>query len=273
MKVIPPTTLNFIYVKDKKEKLSKYFDSVELLFAGKKYDFSSSNFFEFDIELEENHIFYKETISFKTKENIEISAEYLIYAYKINNIYIDIHKYAPQNVEKIESISVEILYQTIMEKFLPNTILYDNKGLLSFDSFENKYRKRIGLINIEPKKLQLINEILKIKKYENFKFKDEYSYEIIVRIPSNNDIQYSIADLDNININGLKATTQKSKNISDKQSLLKLLFEFKKDFSSFLKEKDINKIKTKLNDFNVKFKLLKMFSIEYYENISNYSNF
>ena len=145
MKVIRPTTLNFIYVRDKKEKLCKYFDSVELLFAGKKYDFSSSNFFEFDIELEENHIYYKETISFKTKTNLEISACYPIYAYKINNIYIDIHKYAPNNVEKIESISVEILYQMIMEKLLPNAILYDNKELLYFDSFDNKYRKDLVL--------------------------------------------------------------------------------------------------------------------------------
>ena len=273
MKVIRPTTLNFIYVRDKKEKLCKYFDSVELLFAGKKYDFNSSNCFEFYIELEENHIYYKETISFKTKTNLEISADYPIYAYKINNIYIDIHKYAPNNVEKIESISVEILYQTIMEKLLPNTISYDNKELLSFDTFENKYRKRIGLINIDPKKLQLINEILKIKKYENFKFIDEYSYEIIVRIPSNNDIQYSIADLDNINIDGLKTKTQKSKGISEKQSLLELLLKFKEDFFSVLKEIDIKKIKTKLNAFNSKFTLLKISAVEYYENISNYCNF
>lgn len=267
------TILNFIYVKDTKEKLCKYFDSIELIFAGKKYNFNSSNCFEIDIELEENNIYYKETLSFKTKENSEFSADYLIYAYKINNIYIDIHKYITQNTEKIKSISVEILYQSTTEKLLPNVILYDDKELLCFDSFENKYRKRIGLINIDPKKLKLINEILKINKYQNFKFEDDSSYEIIVRIPSNNEIQYSISDFDNININGLKAIKKKYKSIADKQSLLQTILSFKKDFHSFLEERDINKIKTEINSFNEKFISLKIIGMDYYENTSNYSNF
>ena len=151
--------------------------------------------------------------------------------------------------------------------------IYDRKKLLSFDSFENKYRKRIGLINIDPRKLKLINEILKIKKYENFKFDDESSYEIFIRIPPNNEIQYSIADLDNININGLKAKAQKYKSIPDKQSLLQTILSFKKDFSFFLKERDINKIKTKINVLNEKFISLKIVAMDYYENTSNYCNF
>ena len=267
------TILNFIYVKDNKEKLCKYFDSVELLYAGKKYDFNSSNRFEIDIELDQNYIYYKETLSFKTKENSEFSADYPIYVYKNNNIYVDIHKCITQNVEKIKTISAEIIYQSTMEKLLPNSILYDNKELLSFDSFENKYRKRIGLINIDPNKLILINEIFKIQKYQNFQFEDDESYEIIVRIPSYNEIQYSIAVFDNINMIRLKAKTQKSKNTFDKQLILKDILAFKNDFSSFLEKQDVNKIKTLIKDFNEKYRPLKIFSIDYYENIYNYSNF
>ncbi len=55
-----------------------------------------------------------------------------------------------------------MIFQSISEKLLPEKILYDNHELNNFDTFDNKLRKRIGLINIIPNKLEIIGEIKKI---------------------------------------------------------------------------------------------------------------
>ena len=71
MESIQPTILSFIYIKNDKEQLSKFFDCVELVFAKKEFKFDS-NSIKIYIKLEENNICYKENLVFKTKNNTEI---------------------------------------------------------------------------------------------------------------------------------------------------------------------------------------------------------
>ena len=272
MEGIQPTILTFIYAKNEKEKLNKFFDCVQLVLANKEY-WLDSNSISIDIQLEENHIYYKENLIFKTKNNKEVTAEYPIYAHKENNIYIDFDENNLQEIKNIKLLSLEIIYQSTSEELLPKSIIYDNKELFVFDSFGNKLRKRIGLININPQKLILVNEILNI--YPNFEFKDDYSYELIVRIPANKEIQYSITDLEMININGLKVKEQTKKDyIIDKKSIYNSLISYKKEFFlSLLNERNKNEIKTKIDNLSKKYSYLKSMVMPYYENILNYVNF
>ena len=271
MESIQPTILSFIYIKNDKEQLSKFFDCVELVFAKKEFKFDS-NSIKIYIKLEENNICYKENLVFKTKNNTEISADYPIYAHKTNNIYIDIEENNIQDNENIKLLSLEIIYQSTLEELLPKSILYDNKELFLFDSFGNKLRKRIGLLNINPNKLNLINEIL--IKYPHFEFRKNNSYEVFVRI-FNQDIKYSITDLEMININGLKVNEQIKKDyIFDKQLILNSLVSFQEEFSLFLLYKNnLNEIKTKIENLCKKYSYLKSMVMTIYENILNFANF
>ena len=266
-----PTKLNFIYAKNEEEKLSKFFDCVQLVLLKKEFKFES-NSIEIDIKLEENYICYKEHLVFKTKTNSEISADYPIYAHKTNYIYIDFDENNLQNIGNVKLLSLEIIYQSILEELLPKNILYDGKELIHFDTFGNKLRKRIGLININAKKLGLINEIL--AKYPNFEFQEDFCYEVFVRIPAKKDIQYSIADLEIININGLKINESIKKGcIIDKNTMLNNLILFHPEFSSLLNKDDKRKIKAELTDLCINYSYLKPLVMTYYDNILNYANF
>ena len=242
MEVIQPTRLNFIYVKNEKANLSKFFDYIQLVFAKREIKFVS-NTISIDIKLEENNIHYKENLVLKRKNNTEISMDYPIYAYKTNNIYIDFDEEDIQHNEKSKLVSLEIIYQSTDEELLPKNISYDGKKLIHFDTFGNKLRKRISLMNIVPKKLEIINYIL--SKYPHFEFKQDNCYEVIVRIPANKNIQYSIADLEIINTKGLimNESIKKGHHVN-KDLILNSLELFKKDFFPLLNRNDNDEIRT-----------------------------
>ena len=271
MEVIQHTTLNFIYVKNEEENLSKFFDSVQLVLAKREFKFVS-NSVSFDIKLEENHIHYKENLVLKTKNNTEISMDYPIYAYKTNNIYIDFDEEDIQHNENSKLVSLEIIYQSTDEKLLPQNISYDGKKLIRFDTFGNNLRKRIGLMNINPKKLELINDIL--SKYPHFKFEQDNCYIVIVRIPANKDIQYSIADLEMINTKGLVMNELiKKEHHVNKDLILNSLELFKKEFFPLLNQKDNDEIRTIIDDLYNKYSYLKSMVIPYYDNVLSFANF
>ena len=263
------TILTFIYARNEKEKIGKFFDCVQLASLGKEYQLDS-NSIRIDIQLKENNICYKEYLIFRTKSKKEISADYPIFAYKENIIYIDFIQNNNQEIENIKLVSLEIIYQSISEELLPKSIIYDNKELFLFDTFGNKQRKRIGLINIDPQKLLLVNEVL--KKYPNFEFSKDNSYELIIRIPANKDIQYSITDFETMNMYGLKAKEPSKKySLENKESIYRSLLTFKNEFfSSLLNEKNINEIKNKIADLSKKYYDLKLIVMPYYENIFYY---
>ena len=269
------TILHFIYIQKENENLNKFFISVRLEVADMQYDFKKSNDLKINIELDENSIYYNEVIYLYTKENDEISLDYPIYKNKINNIYIDIE--VPNSHKNTEEklISLEIIYQTIKNELLPKNIYYGDKELAIFDTFQNKLRKRIGLVNIVPEKLNFIEEIH--QQYPEFEFQNQKSYQILVRIPIEGNIQYSIANCEfNINNNRLKSQKNNKYNfILNKNDSLSGLLSFKNEFfSSWLKNLkyiERNDAKMKIDELIEKYKVLQI-EKSYYDNIMNYDN-
>ena len=188
-----PTTITFIYIKDEKMKLNELFRSVKFEYAKIEKEFNSSNKIEINVELEENCINYNESFSFKTKDNKIISVEYPIYSQKINNIYVDFDTNENDNQkENIKPICLEIIFYAAEKNLLPNNIIYDNKELCTFDTYENNLRRRIGLININPEKLKLLDQVKKQYPELNLDYSFENPYKLIVRIPKKGDIKYSM---------------------------------------------------------------------------------
>ena len=107
MESFQPTKLTFIYARNENEKIGKFFDCVQLASLGKEYQLDS-NSIRIDIQLKENNICYKEYLIFRTKSKKEISADYPIYAYKENIIYIDFIQNNNQEIENIKLVSLEI---------------------------------------------------------------------------------------------------------------------------------------------------------------------
>lgn len=269
------TILHFIYIQDKNENLNKFFNSVRLKVADMQYEFKESNDIKISIELDENCIYYNEVLNLLTKENVEISLDYPIYKNKINNIYIDIEIPNSQKSSEEKLISLEIIYQTIKNELLPKYIYYGDKKLVLFDTFQNKLRKRIGLVNIDPEQLNFIEEIH--QQYPEFEFQNQNSYQILARIPNEGNIQYSIANCElNTNNNRLKSQKNNKFNfILNKNDSLNALLSFKNDFfSSWLKNlKYIERkdAKIKIDEFIEKYKALQK-EKSYYDNIMNYDN-
>ena len=271
------TILHFIYINDENVKLNKFFDSVNLDVAQIHYDFKESNDLKINIELDDNCIYYNEFLTFYTKESDKVYLDYPIYKNKINNIYVDKE---PCNIQNDSDsnliISLEIIYQTIKNDLLPERIYYGNKELVLFDTFKNKLRKRIGLVNINPKKLSFIDEIY--NQYPDFEFRSEMSYQILARIPLEGNIQYSIASCEfNVTKNCLKQKNKCNYDlIFDKNESLDRLLSFKNDlftfFSENLKKKEKKEAFEKIKDIDKKYSYLNQVK-SYYDNILNYSNF
>ena len=265
------TILHFNYIQKKEIKLKTSFPKVNLEYSNIITQFSDSNNIIFQISLDENKIYYHEIISFYTEINSKypfLSIEYPIYINKINNIYIN---FEDNNEKNKIFISAEIIFQSISEKLLPEKILYDNHELNYFDTFDNKFRKRIGLINIIPDKLKILDEIK--KNYIEFNFDDNNSYQILIRIPKEGEKQYSITNFDLVNVTNLKKSVKILK--ESKKELFNKLTKFYKDFNSFIQtsEKEINNIDLQINQLYTEYKLINNSLGDYYENYLNYNNF
>lgn len=172
-KVIKNTFIHFIEIYDEKTKLKDFIKMIKFEYAGFTTNFEDSNYIKFNIDLDENHIYYNEIIEFYTTKNSKfpsISCEYPLYPNKVNNIYIDLD-FEKEEKSNEKNISIEMIYQTINKELLPNSIIYDNKEISCFDTFQNKFRKRIGLINVKPNKLSFIKDIY--EQYPDFKFDNE----------------------------------------------------------------------------------------------------
>ena len=270
-----PTTINFIYIKDEKMKLNELFRSVKFEYAKIEKEFNSSNKIEINVELEENCINYNESLSFKTKDNKIISLEYPIYSQKINNIYVDFDTNENDNQkENIKPICLEIIFYAAEKNLLPNNIIYDNKELCTFDTYENNLRRRIGLININPEKLKLLDQVKKQYPELNLDYSFENPYKLIVRIPKKGDIKYSMSSIDTIF--RIKKTNFNYE--FHKEEIHKSFLQCKKDISDFLKElvfpiMKINYIRKKVELLYQEYKSLILMQMYYWENILNCQNF
>ena len=260
------TILHFEVIKDSNIKLLKTFKSVKLEYAGIKLNYSNTNDIIFNTTLDEQRIYYNEIISFFTEENDEIplfSIEYPIYFNKVNIIYIDHNK-------NEYFVSVELIFQSVNENLLPTKIVYDGLNLNKFDIFQNKLRKRIGLFNINPKKLDITNNIY--KQYPDFQFEQENSYQILIRIPQNSETKYSITNFELIENNENKKI---NKFKGDKKKFMDLLSEFNSDFQILIQKTVKSEI---INEgffakINEKYNIIENLGKDYYENVLNYSDF
>lgn len=291
------TIVHFISIRNRNSKLNKYFQSVQFGSRKIQTNFNDLNDIELNLELEEenNNFYFNELIDFYKEDDTlfpDISFVYSIYKRKINNIYIDFFtnikindtnnslnnvdtshsrgSFINNKKEKKENkifISLEIIFQTIKKELLPKKIIYDGKELSFFDTFQNQLRKRIGLVNINPYKIAFINDIL--EKYPNFEFVDQASYQLLTRIPIEGNIEYSIAN-NRININRLKHETNSIK--MKKDDSFKILFNFKENFFTFIKniENDIDE--NKLMELYEQSKSL-LIEKYYYENALYYNDF
>ena len=229
----------------------------------------NSNELKFYSSVEEEKIYYNEIISFhlhnKPNSNSSlISIYYPIYINKINNIYIDSDKLI--NEDKL-FITAEILIQGTNRFILPKNISYDGENLIFFDFFQNTLKKRIGIINFNPKKSKLFKKIL------DYNFEDGNSYKIILRYYEKDKFEISVSSFELINdINIKKKFKQFQGNKKDIISnLKKLCYDFKlliKDINKAMKinENDIKKFN---EDYLKEFTLVDL----YYENMKDYNNF
>ena len=244
----------------------KTFKSVKLEYAGIKLNYSNTNDIIFNTTLDEQRIYYNEIILFFTEENDEIplfSIEYPIYFNKLNIIYIDHNK-------NEYFVSVELIFQSVNENLLPTKIVYDGLNLNKFDIFQNKLRKRIGLFNINPKKLDITNNIY--EQYPDFQFEQENSYQILIRIPQNGETKYSINNFELIENNENKKI---NKFKGDKKKFMDLLSEFNSDFQILIQKTVKSEV---INEgffakINKEYNIIENLGKDYYDNVLNYSDF
>ena len=248
------TNLNFIYVKNENIKLNEFINSVRLEYAQKEYDFKSSNVLKVKVELKENSFYYKELLIFILKNNQTLSVDYFIYKNKINNIYIDINKEDKCSNKKLSSF--EILFQSVNNDLLPQNIIYDDRSLNIFDTFNNNLRKRITLINVDPKKLNVTKDIL--EKNKDFEFEDGSSFLLLIRIPESKIKKYSVSNLDLIDCNRISIQSSQKKEELDKHLLSKSLKKFKDEvfgfFSSLTFEEEFQTTEKKIDNYNEEYK-------------------
>ena len=162
-----PTILHFIYIKNETIKLNNHITYITCSSIENRITLDNNNEAKLNIALNETSIYYNELVEIYFNNNSivpDISFDYPIYLNKTNTIYID--NIFPQKDEKSDNekclLSLEIIFQSIENEFLPKKIIYNDIELFSFDTFKNKLRKRIGLINIDINKLNMLSEIKKI---------------------------------------------------------------------------------------------------------------
>ena len=189
---------------------------------------------------------------------------YPIYINKINNIYID-----GLNKDEKTSISLEILYQTIKPELLPEKITYRSKELKCFDTYNNKLRRRISFANIIPDEFDFMRNIK--NDYTKFKFENNKTYQILIRIPNKEKAEYSIAEN---KFNSSKPYNNNKKVNKDNKTTFDKLKEFKKNFNDTFVKKEyayFHDVESHIKDFKDRYNL--EIYIDYYDNFFNYKDF
>ena len=273
MSTKPFTTIEFIFMKNgiittkldkerEKLKVSLNSESTENIKEKEKseitkikmHDLAISNIIElyFSFIEDENINSYIEYFSMYDEDNICPESFYefqhVIYFNKKNLVCFDLDEKEVKNCP-----SFELLFYAKSEEFLPKTIKYKNYELSNFENNNNKLRKRIFLANILPEKLEIIQD----KKLKDYNFLDQ-SYHILIRISDENNLDYSLCEMEDFSFNEKK--NQKIE-IKFEDNEINMLKEFSKDYSSFLKilnkthkSKNSKEIKEKFHELTSKFR-------------------
>ena len=252
---IKKTIIKFVVYDYDNNNNGNYYNKIHLKFINKSYNIilnkeNNNKVFSiiFDVVDEqlfiENEIeyYYTEIITLKYNDNENSKSFNLtIYLNEENNVNIFLNKYQQQ------SYSYELLYESFNTNYLPKNIPIANTTFNNFDTFGDKYSKRLNIINVIDD--QLIKNIKKPIK--------EISYKISYRIENINKINKIIQiyeeekkrkkiNIDNnkiINIlNAIKPIDEKINDLLNKYSLInennyenikKIYFEIINEFNKY----------------------------------------
>jgi hypothetical protein len=232
-----------------------YYNKIHLKFINKSYNIiikkeNNNNVFSIIFDGDDEQLFieneieyyYTEIITLKYNDNENSKSFNLtIYLNEENNVNIFLNKYQQQ------SYSYELLYESFNANYLPKNIPIADTIFNNFDTFGDKFSKRLNIINVIDDKL--IEDIKKPSK--------EISYKISYRIENINKINKIIQiyeeekkrkkiNIDNnkiINIlNAIKPIDEKINDLLNKYSLInennyenikKIYFEIINEFNKY----------------------------------------
>lgn len=167
-------------------------------------------------------IYYCETIQILYEGRIIISFDFLIYVKKKNTAIIDL--------EEKNKPSFELFFYTKDAKFNPTCLKYKGKEYVQFETYGNKYRRRIFFANVNPEKLEYINSE-KMNEYK-FKFENNNTYHALFRIFDYNKFEITISNMTSY----YGDLEEEKKEISRTQldNLEKMLIDFNNKFFEYI---------------------------------------
>ena len=252
---IKKTIIKFVVYDYDNNNNDNYYNKIHLKFINKSYNIiikkeNNNNVFSIIFDGDDEQLFieneieyyYTEIITLKYNDNENSKSFNLtIYLNEENNVNIFLNKYQQQ------SYSYELLYESFNANYLPKNIPIADTIFNNFDTFGDKFSKRLNIINVIDDKL--IEDIKKPSK--------EISYKISYRIENMNKINKIIQiyeeekkrkkiNIDNnkiINIlNAIKPIDEKINDLLNKYSLInennyenikKIYFEIINEFNKY----------------------------------------
>ena len=115
----------------------------------------------------------------------------MIYINKINTVLVDLELEKEEEEEKKSSF--ELLFYSKDINYNPLSVEYKNIKYNQFDTYGNKYRRRIFFANVNPSKLEYINSE-KMNQY-NVNFEAYETYQAIFRIFDCNKYEISVTNM------------------------------------------------------------------------------
>ena len=202
-------TVEFVFVPELKIELKL---KVDLHISKLRHEFNNSKIIKYTNSIITND-FYVETFSV-------FSEKTLICTFNLD-IYSGITNYIIYDIMEKNSITFEMLFYG--KKGLPKDISYKSYKLNKFDTNFNKYRQRMCIVNVNPDKLEYINNNNVLKNYKFI----EGSYKIIIRISNSNKLKFSLTKIN-------ESTNPENKKIVITEKDIKLLEEFNNKYQNFL---------------------------------------
>lgn len=252
---------------EQEEKKDKKIDKIKS--KAKSYNLNDSNIISIRTPINnQNNYCYNETFSmYKDDEKISFSEfQGIIYYNKNNKVIFDL--------DENNCPSFELLFYAKKAENLPIKIHYKNYILNEFENNENKYRKRIVFANVIPKDLDFINS----KILENYDFQIN-SFQVLIRIPSENNFDFSLCFIDNYSFNGIYNEKHKLLIEDSDKNILKDFYTIYSSFNEEIKklikeglkiEKVLEYLVAKLNIVYNRFKFSKLY--KYFINPCKYKD-
>lgn len=252
---------------EQEEKKDKKIDKIKS--KAKSYNLNDSNIISIRTPINnQNNYCYNETFSmYKDDEKISFSEfQGIIYYNKNNKVIFDL--------DENNCPSFELLFYAKKAENLPIKIHYKNYILNEFENNENKYRKRIVFANVIPKDLDFINS----KILENYDFQIN-SFQVLIRIPSENNFDFSLCLIDNYSFNGIYNEKHKLLIEDSDKNILKDFYTIYSSFNEEIKklikeglkiEKVLEYLVAKLNIVYNRFKFSKLY--KYFINPCKYKD-